>query len=404
MDVKVLGTLAALVMVMSGCSGHMNVTVKVANPEMVRSIAVEQSRRVECLVLISKSDSEIANEIRQSYLSPVQAAMKELQANMLAVAAQPVSCPKNNGQMQLVEVQRSTLRSIANDLPTSMESLETESKLAETVKASAHVRNLLNSLSPEKICDMHNIEVVRSVSNHRSIIEKHKADLLVFLNDTLAMNDNWASEAEKCDKKTSDSVAKESDASAKAIIAEATANIQSACKSLICDGGLATSEYAYALTALPKEEWKDKFNRASAVGINGNVDIVIKMTERADFTVKGMRFDASKVSEMARKATTQGILLAASISGVPISVPSQNSPDNKGAAQASNALSATLDKQVKREALLEQRRQALLRLGLLVASGSSLLSTADGREQMKSSLQAQVNALNTLLNLNDYPK
>lgn len=71
---------------------------------------------------------------------------------------------------------------------------------------------------------------------------------------------------------------------------------------------------------------------------------------------------------------------------------------------ASVELANALDSQAMREALLVQRRRALLALGVLVSSGGAEAQTTDGRSLLKNALTAQLGALQSLLRLDDYPQ
>ena len=70
-------------------------------------------------------------------------------------------------------------------------------------------------------------------------------------------------------------------------------------RSIIQDGSLAATEYAYLVAHAPDDLWAKNFNRAFASGNFGNVDVVIRLNSTADFSVKGMLFDASKVAQVA---------------------------------------------------------------------------------------------------------
>jgi hypothetical protein len=194
-------------------------------------------------------------------------------------------------------------------------------------------------------------------------------------------------------------------APAQKVVADAKAdaiNHVEQCRELICGGGLAQSPYAAAVASLPDADWGPPFNYASGDGQNGNVDIVVKMTSRADFTVKGMRFDVSKIPEIARKGLIQALSLAASIKGVgPTSAPT-TAAENTGVVAAGPQLATTQQVQAKRDALLRARTDSMVTLGVLIAAGAKGLEESQ-RSALGDAIKAQVDASSDLLKLDAYP-
>jgi hypothetical protein len=119
------------------------------------------------------------------------------------------------------------------------------------------------------------------------------------------------------------------------------------------------------------------FNEAFGRGVMGNVDIAVKLNEEADFSVKGMRFDATKVAEVAAKVTTQAVLLGSRIAGVPGGA-------GGGDSQAGpvNAVASAQQLVAERRAIEAARRQAVSDFALsLIDSQRALAAGANvGRE------------------------
>lgn len=380
----------ALALLMSGCSARMHVTVAVASPQEVRIAALEESTRVECLTLAAKSDQEMKTELWRS-LSVLQQAFDDYGTLIQKIAE------SMTGKSQ------EKMLSVKAGLTSRPEQLEALVGLDSKLQIDRKIRDLLRASPAANVCASDDPAVARAMASHRELLLKFDADLREMVADLRMQIEARGDEITNSDTKAA-SVVDAAKTQAAAIQKRANAGLDAACHTFICGSGLGSSEFAYAVASLPPKRWKTVFNEAFAKGTNGNVDIVMKMNERADFTVKGMRFDVSKIPEMARKATTQGLLLAAQIAGVPIPRAPQPPDQNTGLASASLELSGVLDAQAKREAMIAERRRVLLALGLLVASSQSEIKTDMGRARLKEALEAQLSALDALLKLADYPQ
>jgi hypothetical protein len=139
---------------------------------------------------------------------------------------------------------------------------------------------------------------------------------------------------------------------------------------------IATTQYAYSVANAPENLWHKDFNRAYASGTFGSVDMVIRLNETADFSVKGMLFDASKVAQVASKVVTQSVLLGAQIAGVPVRTAS-GSPTQSGgdALNSSSASLATNDAAIAvRQAQIDAQRRAIRSLSQTMMSAITSLS------------------------------
>lgn len=151
-----------------------------------------------------------------------------------------------------------------------------------------------------------------------------------------------------------------SSATAAAVAAQATAVIQAAQRSIIQGSEIATTEYAYAVASAPESLWKTNYNQAFGSGNFGNVDVVIRMNSTADFSVKGMRFDASTVAQVASKVMTQALLIGAQMSGVPVATASTGTTSGGDALSKSSTDLAALDTALaRRDALSAAQRDAI---------------------------------------------
>ena len=81
---------------------------------------------------------------------------------------------------------------------------------------------------------------------------------------------------------------------------------------------LVLSELAFAAANAPDAAWEKDYNVAKGVGVGGSLDTVIKLNSTADFSVKGLIFDARSTALTARKMTVSTLQLLAAGSGLPI--------------------------------------------------------------------------------------
>lgn len=133
-------------------------------------------------------------------------------------------------------------------------------------------------------------------------------------------------------------------------------------RSIIEGAELSNTEYAYVVAQADPGLWKS-YNVATGSGTFGDVDVVIRMNSTADFSVKGMRFDASTVAQVASKVLTQSVVLGAQMAGVPVSNTSvgagTGSKDGGEALASASANLNTLEQTLAtREALIDARKTA----------------------------------------------
>ncbi len=136
---------------------------------------------------------------------------------------------------------------------------------------------------------------------------------------------------------TSKAVTAAAAAPAEAVVAQATVAAAVAARSIIGDGSLAATEFAYVVASAPDQLWKGEFNHAYANTMMGSSDVVIRLNSTADFSVKGLLFDASKVAQVASKVLTQTVLVGAQIAGVPVSSASTGTQSGGDALSKSSA-------------------------------------------------------------------
>lgn len=85
------------------------------------------------------------------------------------------------------------------------------------------------------------------------------------------------------------------------------------------DDRLVDDPNASVVLYAPKSCWSAQYGKANGYGYFGNSDIAIKMEGPGNFVVKGLRLDASKMTQALFKGLNQGLMLLTSAYGVPSS-------------------------------------------------------------------------------------
>ena len=176
---------------------------------------------------------------------------------------------------------------------------------------------------------------------------------------------------------------------------------------ILQDTSIANTEYAYMVPSAPAPLWAPNYNQAFASGTLGNVDIVIRMNSTADFSVKGMLFDASKVAQVASKVMTQALLIGAQMSGVPVARASSGTTSGGDAlSQSSTELSSLESSLARRQALTGAQRDAIRAAARTILGSAPALQTEPlkgkpaedaARAALHHSIDATLGALRPLL-------
>lgn len=85
------------------------------------------------------------------------------------------------------------------------------------------------------------------------------------------------------------------------------------------DDRLVDDPNASVVLYAPESCWSAQYGKANGYGYFGNSDIAIKMEGPGNFVVKGLRLDASKMTQALFKGLNQGLMLLTSAYGVPSS-------------------------------------------------------------------------------------
>jgi hypothetical protein len=184
-----------------------------------------------------------------------------------------------------------------------------------------------------------------------------------------------------------------------AAIGSPTPQMQADLKTITGGFTLAESAHAYAIASAPEERWAPEFNRTFGRGTFGNLNFAVKMVGLADFTIKGVTFDPSKVAEVASKVTTQSLLLAAQIVGVPVTglTLSQDDP-GRALAERSAELATTLESNQRFAAQEQLRQDAITAILTRIGEEANNLSGDEAQQnEARSAILATYNAYKDLL-------
>lgn len=193
------------------------------------------------------------------------------------------------------------------------------------------------------------------------------------------------------------------DAPAAAASRPAVVNASIALRSAIGSGSLVRSDYAFFVADAPDSAWKFEFNRAFGSGKFGNSDIAIKLGEDGDFSVKGLTFDPSTVAAVAGKVTTQALLVAAQISGVPVQTKALAAgTPTPGFLATGDVAAETENTLATREAFLENQHRAIEGLALAVLHEESAIKDDKRRAEALKAVRSSFDALRPTLSLTDY--
>lgn len=138
-------------------------------------------------------------------------------------------------------------------------------------------------------------------------------------------------------------------------------------RSLIGDQGLVEDPYAYTVASADEKLWARGFNTVVGDGTFGNLNMAVKMESLGDFTLKGLTFDPSDVARVASKVTTQALLLASQISGVPVDLATSDTSSGGDALRVSSKkLADAQNVQALEEAKIEAHKEGLMAVAATV--------------------------------------
>ena len=379
-------TMAAL---LSGC-GQLAVRVDVLDPEHVRQESTEEGLRRLYREIVGAQNGELAARVDRNFANYQREVIK------LAKSYDDVA-------RKLQDPRGDALKEVANGLRMGVTSGVVQSDVSrhgDTMEALAQAIRELGVTLKWSGRGVVPAELRERLANFEAEDKKlqllQQRELRVLLNDSRKV---WAL------------IGSAAAPEVKAAADQAAVVASVSQRSIIQDGSLAATEYAYLVARAPEHLWASNFNRAFASGNFGNVDVVIRLNSTADFSVKGMLFDASKVAQVASKVLTQSILVGAQMAGVPTATASTGTQTGGDALSKSSADLATAEAAIaKRQALAESQRGAARALArTILGSAMPLESPAlagkgkddPGRSPMHKAIDDSLVALKPLLSMQD---
>jgi hypothetical protein len=153
---------------------------------------------------------------------------------------------------------------------------------------------------------------------------------------------------------------------------------------------LQNSPYAYAVASAPPADWSYGYNQVYTNGSLGATDVAIKLDPATgNYLLKGLSFDPSDVAAVASKVTTQALLIAAQVAGVPVKLSTATPANTPGGALAgtSGALADAQARLETRRAQEEARRIALLAIANAIVNE---LADLDGSDSQRKAAMATI--------------
>lgn len=401
---------------LAGC-GTLNVSVSVLDPDYVRQQAMDNQLRKLYRDVVMSPPGALAAEAQKTFDSygedvvkladrfgelaailPGEKVALESTARTLRTTVAPHGDHWNAAQRHQAELER---------LAQQVRTTGATAAVADRKPMPFDVRQSLLSLQAEQS---------QFVTDRKREIEAYRrsADAAVKRAQATAANKAVTTARAQPDSQQGRAVAAAAAANTRSVAAPVTDTLdraaeaaqRSIAKSIVGDDGVAATEFAYILANAPENLWEEDFNRAYARGSLGNVDMVIRMNATADFSVKGLLFDASKVAQVASKVLTQSVLLGAQMAGVPVRSATTGTQTGGDALSASSSALAQSDTLLAtREAKLAARRQAMRSFAQSLLTASTELEgplrneqrTDAGRKTLHDGIDASLTALHPLL-------
>lgn len=353
-----LGSLA-----LCGCAATMKVDVSIADPSGVRAIRQEALSHQVCSSILSQEDAASLDQVR--------AALGAVAKTCSAARADEAKATNDEVVKSMLESEARAIETIADELDPLARNLDqSRQALAQLL-----LEKPTGSADPCDQSGRHGAELMRHQDRRKQSVDVAQ-DVLSDLEEQCGVVPQVQRQLQTA--------------------ATAVSNHQS----LIGGGSLSRSDYAYAVSKLGPERWRH-FNQAKGDAHGGNLDLAIKMNEPGDFTVKGMRFDASKAAEVVGKSFVQLLLLSAGHVGQAVST---SSAQPATALAAHNAMAAEQGKQVQREAMTAAYRASATEIALmLIAESSALNGSQDERTQAIAAIKSNVSSSKARLDLSALP-
>lgn len=393
MSPRILWLLAAVV-ALSGC-GQLRVRVDILDPEYVQAEIVDQNARHTFRSIQSAKPGDLADAVARNFARYQQEVAKLAQAYSSLAE-------------QLPDPEKKALKDIAEGYPRAVTSgsiPEAAAMHADDMEARAQQIRMLgaslawNGRGPIPRVMLEALSAFTAADKNFVAVQQRDVR-------ALASGFRTVKASATARHKLKPAAIEQSEPS---IAAQEQNTIVAARKSLIDGAEISNTEFAHLVASAPDTLWAPNYNRAFGSGVLGNTDVVIRMNSTADFSVKGMRFDATTVAQVASKVLTQTVLLGAQMAGVPVAKPSTSGATGDALSQTSADLASADAALAQRQALAASQRSAIRATARTIISAAPALQAADlrnkpaddaGRVALHDAIESTIDALKPQLQMN----
>jgi hypothetical protein len=393
-------TIIIPILLLSACSAKLNVRIDTLNPDYVRARIAASNNIAACQRALVETPESIQEEI---------ADLAQQLFDHHALVAKSYHCEAT----PLDAKQRAVIEALADEARISIAEAISDYALddyrAARVQSMDSIQQIASGIPPDlSPCTSQQPELFVELSRRRSLIntnaDKISGKLKALREHISEVQVRSCTATKTTDAEQAAPVAAVSAAegtNADDQVAESQKAIDRRARSILGSNGatLSASPYAYLISSAPENEWQLNFNRAEGRGSMGNLDVAIILNETADFSVKGMRFDANKIAEVASKLTSQALHMAVQIAGGPaigVAAPAGTQPS--ALTQSTAALAAAQQQMAVREALRQSRQRALYDLADTLIANYGLVDTSN-LATTAASIRARLDAQLALLKL-----
>lgn len=360
-----LVSMLAIALLTSAC-GRLEVEVDVLNPNYLEEQIRQPELRQQLAIVIAQTDEMVSDALSRQ---------RRLHDQYLLGIANTYRQLISDTDPRAVAALRATADRLEDDTSRNNE-LDTiyVTALQRITAANRRIRNTFDSLSPEVRSQIQSAQIPIEVPLSGLIMDR--ASIIRSI-QTQISNQIGASEASLLDSILSGPWGPNRTAEERSQLSAATDSISTkiddSARSLTGGQTVAEDPLAYAVANADERHWATRYNNTLASGYLGDFDVAIKLESLADFTVKGVAFDPSTVAQVASKVTTQSLLIAAQIAGVPVTT---SADEGTGAelSQASATLAAAEMDLRSREALVDDYNRALFDLGASITREREIIA------------------------------
>jgi hypothetical protein len=151
--------------------------------------------------------------------------------------------------------------------------------------------------------------------------------------------------------------------SATSTVADASQQVTAKFDDLVGNAGILDDPHAPLVINAPESAWKGEPNNTRGCTILGNGDIAIKMQSIGNFNLKGIRVDATKVTQATFNALNLGVKLVAAAYGIPL-------PAGTGSSSTAAATTTAQTSQTDTDAASKQYQAHAAAVAILQAIAS----------------------------------